>query len=822
MKEFTEFLEVLSVMPENFVLSGDINFHLETDDQHVKTLMNTLKMFNLVQYVNFPTHKLGHTLDLVITRDDAPNVTDISAENVHLSDHFMITFNVEAEAVKNELKTITYRNLGLVNNQQFTEDLSDRYNCRANTMFGEEISRYNMVMKELLDKHAPLVTKTIKVVPMAPWFDEEYKQLRKKRRKAERKFKRSKLPADRERFIHLRKETTLLARKKKQEHYGNKIAQCSTSKELYNCVNELLDKKKESVLPTHNSSAELATEFNMYFKEKISIIRKSFPVETHDRQTTPTFAGNPLNNFRPTDEEEVKTIIKRYGIKCSPEDPLPAKLLSAHIEQFSPIWTELVNLSLEQGSIDCLKSAVVLPLIKELDSLDVEIKKNYRPISNLQFVGKLIERVVAIRLDEHMESNHLHSSKQYGYKIDHCTEMLLLKVVNDLLLACDKKTPSLVMFLDLSAAFDTVDQGKLLGILENDIGVTGTALKWCDSFLRGRTQKVKINDEYSDEETLDFGVPQGSILGPKFFNIYTKPFPGTMQVVHMSVEGYADDHQLQKQFNLMFQVEVLGEGINKTFQVIDSWMKEFFLKLNSSKTKIMIVVPECLRSEIIINGTFIDGNCIRFVDSAKNLGVIIDSVLSLDKQVSKVVTTCYHTLRQLSRIKSFLSVSHLQTLVCTLVLSNLDYCNSLYYRLSAENISKLQSVQNSAARLACKVNRFDRMHTTDLFFKLHWLAVKARIVFKILLIVHKCILKRAPHDIVDMVRFAQSSRMLLLETMKCNGAMGERAFAVCGPKLWNALPKRIRIVESTEDFKKILKTYLFTEFDDFNSFVNRK
>ena len=165
--------------------------------------------------------------------------------------------------------------------------------------------------------------------------------------------------------------------------------------------------------------------------------------------------------------------------------------------------------------------------------------------------------------------------------------MLLAKIVNDLLLACDKKIPSLVMFLDLSAAFDTVDQMKLLNILHNEIGVTGAALEWFDSFLRGRAQKVKIGDAYSAIVTLDYGVAQGSILGPKLFNIYTRSFPGTMQAASFSIEGYADDHQLQKQFHLMCQVSVLGEGINKSFQIIESWMKEFFLKLNSSRTKIM-------------------------------------------------------------------------------------------------------------------------------------------------------------------------------------------------------------------------------------------
>ena len=157
------------------------------------------------------------------------------------------------------------------------------------------------------------------------------------------------------------------------------------------------------------------------------------------------------------------------------------------------------------------------------------------------------------------------------------------------------------MFLDLSAAFDTVDQEKLLQILEEELGIRGTALKWYASFLRSRTQRVKIGESYSEEVTLDFGVAQGSILGPLLFNAYTRTFPGKVKVtVKYTVEGYADDHQLYKQFNLMFQIEVLGEGIENCFEIIDGWMKQFFLKLNASKTKIMIIAPISIRQDITV------------------------------------------------------------------------------------------------------------------------------------------------------------------------------------------------------------------------------
>ena len=151
------------------------------------------------------------------------------------------------------------------------------------------------------------------------------------------------------------------------------------------------------------------------------------------------------------------------------------------------------------------------------------------------------------------------------------TEILLIKIVNDLLLSCDRKIPTLLMLLDLSAAFDTVDQDKMLFILKNRYGVRGVALKWFESFLKGRTQKVLVKDQYSDSESLDFGVAQGSILGPKLFNLYAQSFGSTLESkVNVVVEGYADDHQVQKKFSIIFQFSFLTEGIQNIFDVAES------------------------------------------------------------------------------------------------------------------------------------------------------------------------------------------------------------------------------------------------------------
>ena len=811
-QEFTQLLEELCVMKENFIMSGDINFHLETMDANVVTLKNIFESFNLVQHVNLPTHSKGHTLDFILCRDDLPKISSLKVEDVNLSDHFLISFTANCTAAKTEYKTSTCRNIKSIDIEKFKADVLNSLTGSNFTSFGDKISFYNDNLKSLLDSYAPLKTKSVKIVPHAPWFDLEYRELRKRRRKAERKYMKTRSSSDKKEFSTLRKMTTNLAFRKKREFFSDKIQNCSSSKALFSCVNRLMDNTKSDALPTHESPAELASKFNKFFKEKIINIRKHFPPPSDgDKSKSKTFTGIPLSVFRPATLEEIEGIVGKFGLKSSPEDPLPASLLVQLKDILIPVWLELVNLSLEQGSIECLKSAVVLPLLKGLDSLlDTEIFKNYRPVSNLQLIGKIIERIIGTRLDEHMDINQLHCNNQYGYKKNHSTELLLLKIANDLLLSCDRKIPTLVMLLDLSAAFDTVDQDKMLAILENNFGITGTALNWFKSFLKGRTQKVCVNNTFSEDAYLDFGVPQGSILGPKLFNIYAQSFSSNLNAkVDVSVEGYADDHQVQKQFGVLFQFQFLSRGIENIYNAAEVWMFEFFLMINCSKTLLMIVAPPSVMEQILIKGSFINGCCIRFVSEAKNLGVILDSFLSFDTQVKKVVRGCFNTLRKISRIKKFLTYDDLKLLACALVLSHIDYCNVLYYHISSHNIRMLQSVQNSAARLVSGVNRFDQIDNDNLFQKLHWLKITERIEYKILTIVHKCLYGNAPSDLSSLLLPSQSDRTKMLNIPVHHTKYGERSFSVSGPRLWNTLPYSLRIIDNFITFKKYLKTFLF-------------
>ena len=619
-EEFPEFLEMYTVSNDNFVIAGDINIHVETDESPSVKFHEIINIFDLKQHVTGPTHIKGHTIDIVITRNNKSTVENVVITKYNLNHHFLIDFLYNAELSESTMKTITYRNVKKVNSLNFSKDVQDKLSTIPQSQdMKETITNYNRAMTSVMDKHAPLITKTIRIAPHAPWFDAEYADLRRKRRKAEKMLRKTGNEEHENEYNILRKQTTLLAQSKKKTYINDKLSSDISSKNMYTVVNKLLDNNHEPVLPSSNSDLALANDFKTYFTEKVNKIRATIPHSAVQKSSgIVTNDITLLYEFEPATAAELKQITSSFKIKCSPEDPIPAFLLKENIEVFIPYWLEIINLSLEIGSMDSLKSAVIIPLIKDLGSLvDKEIFKNYRPVSNLLFLSKLIERVVDSRLEKHMTLNKLHNDHQFGYKKHHSTECLLLKIVNNLLLSCDENMPSVVLLLDLSAAFDTVDHEKLLKILYTDIGIRGKAYSWCKSFLTNRTFRVKIGEAYSDEETLLFGVAQGSVLGPRFFNIYTRPLYRYMEPTGFEIDGFADDNQLMKHFLPRLQCYALGKSIQDCLSHILQWMNEYFLRLNQDKTKILVIAPPSIRKEIIIGGVFLNNTCIRFVDSAK-------------------------------------------------------------------------------------------------------------------------------------------------------------------------------------------------------------
>ena len=529
-KLFLEELEKLiseQISHRPLLLTGDFNVHFEkTEESDVKRLMYLTSSYGLSQYVTGPTRTSGHTLDLIFANSYDFNIGNVEAQCYNLSDHFPIFFelpNTEKPSC-NGKKVIKYRDISSIDIPTFGSAISSSITnvfdrMLENTSFSDMSELYTCTLEQELNRVAPWKSRSFISSPQPQWLDGEYKSNRATRRRLERKWKRSGLPEDKSLYVQQRQFCSKMADDKRSKYYSELInSKSGDSRALFSVINKLFDKSKSSALPQHDNAGELANNFNNFYIDKVSNLRSNIPV-TNSTTSIHQYNGIMLDSFVPTTVIELRAIIKESGIKTAFHDILPAKILKPVIEELLPHICDLVNKSLSTGSVDGINESIVIPLLKK-SGLDCDILKNYRPVANLLFLNQLIQRVVFRRLDKHMLLNNLHCKYQHGYKKYHSTETLLLHVVNDMLLVMDSGRGVILLLIDLSAAFDTVDIDLMLQVLETDIGVTGIASLWFSSFLRDRNQRVLIGNTLSDQLSVHYGVPQGSVLGPVLFNIY--------------------------------------------------------------------------------------------------------------------------------------------------------------------------------------------------------------------------------------------------------------------------------------------------------------
>ncbi len=682
-------------------------------------------------------------------------------------------------------------------------------------------------MSRILDKHAPVCKRTITIRPSKPWYNNEIAEAKHYRKQLERKWRKTKSTSDRQLFVEQRLRVTRLIDQAKTDYYGGKITECADDqKSLFKIVEQLLHNKGPEKFPTHNDSFHLAETFSSFFINKIVKIRDQLDIEENSTcldAAALTNEGPPvckvLEEFVPLTEEEVSILIAKSPSKSCELDPLPTSILKEHLDLLLPTITSIVNMSLTSSIFpQSMKTALVRPLLKKA-SLDQEIMKHYRPVSNLSFLSKVIEKAVSLQISDHLSSNNLYEPYQSAYRRFHGTETALLHVQNDILRSVDNKMCVFLVLLDLSAAFDTVDHNIILTRLSETFGITNSALEWIQSYLMDRSQRVNINGILSSPVNLPFGVPQGSVLGPQFFIMYTGPIANIARKFDLQVHLYADDTQLYFSFNPQNADEehhVINK-IEKCVAEIKLWMKANKLKLNDEKTELLIISSRQRKSHVIANSIQIGNNDIVANDSIRNLGIMFDSTMSMEDQVKKICQASYFHLRNIRSIRKYLSQENTEKLIHAFVSSRLDNGNSLLYGISKTLIHRLQLIQNAAARTIYMIRKYD--HISPSLRQLHWLPIQHRIIFKICLLTWKALHDMSPVYIKDLLvkyepaytNLRSHGKNFLLVPRTSLKSFGDRAFSSVAPMLWNSLPDHLRLCNNLNTFKTMLKTHLFND-----------
>ncbi|KAK3524688.1 hypothetical protein QTP86_000793 [Hemibagrus guttatus] len=351
------------------------------------------------------------------------------------------------------------------------------------------------------------------------------------------------------------------------------------ARSLHNIFSSLLNP------PAPPSQSSLTAEdFATFYTEKIERISQTFTsIPTSPTSHSQHSATPSLMQLSTVAAEEVLQITRSCNPTTCPLDPIPSAMLQTISPDLLPFITTVINGSLTSGHVPTVfKKARVIPILKK-PALDPSDISNYRPVSLLSFLSKILERVVCNQLSDYLMQNNLHDPNQSGFKAAHSTETALLAVTEKLHAARSAKLSSVLILLDLSAAFDTVNHKTLLSTLRS-LGICGTAWEWFASY---RSYQETWKGLTSAPRRLSTGVPQDSVLGPLLFSLYTHSLYKAISSHGFSYHCYADDTQLI--FSFPPSDTTASAQISACLVDISSWMTAHQLKFNPSKTELLII-----------------------------------------------------------------------------------------------------------------------------------------------------------------------------------------------------------------------------------------
>jgi hypothetical protein len=595
----------------------------------------------------------------------------------------------------------------------------------------------------------------------------------------------------------------------KASHLKTTIMSNATApKKLWNvlaeCTGSSLKKArvKKSTLPSRSfPEKDLADAFAHYFIEKVASVKNCFKGTVCLSSSSHLKCDGCNDVINSVSSDQVHRLISQLPMKKSPLDLLPLDLIKRNVSVVE-LFTEIINSSFVSGIFpERLKHAVITPVIKKV-GLDCEVLANFRPISNLSLLSKLMERVAASWLSRCLEDRKCLHPLQSAYRQYHSTETALLRVTSDWRKYLDGGGSVCVISLDVTAAFDTVEHDLLLSKLAN-AGVNGRALSWFGSYLKGRSVVVKAGAHVSKSHPLSSGVPQGSTLGPMLFNLYMSDLAHLLSRSSVKFHIYADDVLLYVGFSHS-EIGATFSKLQEAIVMIEDWMMSNHLLLSASKTsahvlhrpgKLLPTLPS-----LLLGGELLK---ISHSETFKWLGVVIDPVMSMRQFVENTCKGAYMHLRMIRLLRPSLNESITLLLCNSLVISRLDYCNSLLISADAVLLLKLKRVLHLAARTVAVSKRSDQI--SPILKKIGWNSMPVRPKVKIASLVYKNLVGKTPAYFSDDICLYAPNRSLrsseaeftTLELGSCRTKLGKGALSVAGPIVWNNLPEDLRILKGS-------------------------
>lgn len=811
-EELEEGMTFIAPRYNQIIYAGDLNIDfLNPNSAAYKKIYEVIENFDLTQIVTSPTRigKTSLTLLDVVFCSNADIVNSHEVIDVpELSDHCLVSVSLNLKLLKSlQPRIYTYRNFKYFNTENFKLDLEqcDFMSIVYCHNIDEKISILKNIVTDLFDKHAPVKTARL-VKKSAPWLTDNIRLLMNQRDKALKRFRNTGLPNHYDYYKNLRNFTNLAIKNEKKAFLTHKINGKFSSSIVWKSLRELnvYSKQRSQQIPTHLSDPDTLNNF---------FVSSSNYGNTPDSDKLGFYSNNISNDinqfsFSLTDEREVFNCLQAIKTQATGIDGINIQMLLYCCPIILRFLTHIIN--------ECIlhnyfpkewKYAKVLPFpkIKEPNEL-----KDLRNICILPTLSKVMEKILNNQIRTHLIKYNILNETQSGFRPGYSCATAVLGVVDDILSAADDNKLTALILLDYSKAFDRINHGLLLALLHY-YGFGREALELMKSYLWERRQEVVVNGKRSNVLTVSSGVPQGSILGPLLFIIYTSCFQTNLQ--HCKTHFYADDTQVYFSFNKTSAQEA-KDIINSDLESLLEISNKFCLSINPLKSKIILFgnknSRENIKNILKIN---IGNNELEFVSVARNLGLYLDADIKFTQHVNMLMKRAYSNMKLIYGCNSWLEKETKIMLCDSLILSHFNYGDVIYNScLSKHDNLRIQKVQNACVRIIYGIKRHESVSLK--LKELGWLNMAQRRLLHSAVVYHKILTTKSPPYLYNKIHFRYLTHKLNTRNKNIitppfhRTASYERAFKYNLAKIYNSVPENIKKL-SIYSFRKHIRDLIF-------------
>lgn len=802
-KSLNNVLETLSSY-KNITVMGDINIDIKkcTNDIRAIEYLNLNAHHGFLPAHNLPT-RVDACLDHVMLRSNLETTTVVL--NSTVTDHQAVILSVLTQ--KSKITTDITRKK--INYEKIKSELeSTNFNsvllCQDANDAGNIFVSF---LQHLIESNTVTYTIPNRKRVIKPWITFGILRCIKNRDNLYKKFKSS--PTNETlklTYTRYRNHCKSIIKNAKQKYYINQINKAGKdNQKLWEAVKDLSHTQKTCSSSTNllNCSDTPVKAINLVNDYFANVGRQLAEKINHGQKISPFEAVKSLPTHKksfvmlPTDEYEVERLIMGLKNKCSVGwDNIPNYFIKEFRKYLVPPLTHICNLCLNDGVFpQVFKHSIIHPIHKSGDGDRVN---NYRPISILPALSKIIEKIINKRLIEYLERNDILSQNQHGFRLGRSTDGAVHELTDYVVKNLDQSNKVIGVFLDLAKAFDTVSIPILLSKMEA-YGIRGKQLDLFKDYLNHRTQISKIGNYISETQSIHYGVPQGSILGPTLFLIYINDL-SSMQLSNGHIITYADDTCL------LFSASTWGAARNAAqlgLDMVNKWLQINMLTLNSDKTKYMTFSMRNLPPESRFNVHLISHNCnknlsdmpcscknLELVSSIKYLGVIIDNNLSFKKHIETLYTRLRKLIVVFKNLRDVIDKKSLTRIYLALAQSLLSYCITSWGGAPKTIFKQIEVAQRAILKVC---GSFPFRYSTELLYQ-HWQVLTVRQIF----ILHT-ILKQHSTVTFDGKKSLEARRMYkVCVPFPTKKIYTRKYFCYLGGVLYNKINKSLSIYSSTK------------------------